>query len=290
MLAFKKQAASRRNNIEPSPLRGGARRLIGFTLIELLVVIAIIAILAAMLLPALSRAKQKGMGIACLNNTKQLTLGWLMFPDENDNKLMDANAWMDKACDMTWGNPANTSVGLLLTNTAQISQYVKSAKVFKCPADKYDDPATGERVRSYSMNGVLGGHTPTVQGKAPDGGTFYGSGGAGDCLRPSDLLHPGPPNVFVMLDEHPDSINDALFAFDPGYPVGQEKWRDLPASFHNKTGSFSFADGHSEIHKWVDGRTSQPVSYKSWGPAHPGGYNVQFSQDWEWLNYRMPYR
>ncbi len=86
----------------------------GFTLIELVVSqTAIIAILAAMLLPALSKAKQKGLGVACLNNTRQLTIGWLMFPDENDNKLMDANSWLDKACDMTWGNPANTSTGLL---------------------------------------------------------------------------------------------------------------------------------------------------------------------------------
>ena len=291
MLAFEKHPASRRVKTNFSLLRGGIRRSVGFTLIELLVVVAIIAILAAMLLPALSKAKQKGLGVACLNNTRQLTLGWLMYPDENNNKLMDANSWLDKACDMTWGNPANTSMGLLLTNTALISQYVKSAKAFKCPADNYDDPNTGVRVRSYSMNGVLGGHTPTVKGSAPGGGTFFGSGGAGDCLKPGDLGKPGPSRVYVMLDEHPDSINDGLYAFDPGYSPGSETWRDLPASFHNRTGSFSFADGHSETHKWSDGRTVQPVSYKSWGAVlHPGGYNVQLSPDWEWLNYGMPYR
>ncbi len=290
MFAFKKHPASRRVDLGIPSFRGGSSHRAGFTLIELLVVIAIIAILAAMLLPALSRAKEKGRGIACLNNTRQLTIGWLMFPDENDNRLMDANSWLDKACDMTWGNPNNTSVGLLLTNTAEIVQYVKSAAVFKCPADRYDDPATGVRVRSYSMNGVLGGHVPNVKGSAPGNGTYYGQGGLGDCSKPGDLNQPGPANVFVMLDEHPDSINDALYAFDPGYTAGAETWRDLPASFHNRTGSFSFADGHSEIHKWVDGRTVQPVTFKPWASIYSGGFKVQVSADWEWLNSHMPYR
>ena len=262
-----------------------------FTLIELLVVIAIIAILAAMLLPALSKAKQKGQGIACLNNTRQLTLGWLMYPDENNNRLMDVRSWLDGNNTMYWGDPRNTSVGLLLTNTALMMQYAKSARAYKCPADNYNDPTTGERVRSYSMNGVLGGHTPDVKGPAPGGGTFFGQGGLGDTTKPSDLNMPGPSSVFVILDEHPDSINDAIFAFNPGASPGSETWRDLPASMHNRAGSFSFADGHSELHKWLDGRTVQPVTYKHWAvDIFPGGYNVQVSADYEWLNTRMPYR
>jgi prepilin-type N-terminal cleavage/methylation domain-containing protein len=289
MLALKKHSLSRR--VDCCSSRSVRTHRAAFTLIELLVVIAIIAILAAMLLPALSKAKQKGQGIACLNNTRQLTLGWLMYPDENNNKLMDNNSWLDKASDMSWGLPVNTSVGLLLTNTALITEYVKSAGAFKCPGDLYNDPATGTRVRSYSMNGVLGGHTPNVKGPAPGGATFFGQGGLGDASKLTDLNFPGPSSVFVMLDEHPDSINDAIFAFNPGAPPGQETWRDLPASFHNYTGSFSFADGHSEIHKWQDGRTVQPVTYKSWGVTlYPGGYNVQVSADYEWLNARMPYK
>jgi prepilin-type N-terminal cleavage/methylation domain-containing protein len=288
MLALKKHSSLRRFKLI-APVSGHTRSA-GFTLIELLVVIAIIAILAAMLLPALSKAKQKGQGIACINNTRQLTLGWLMYPDENNNKFMDNNSWLDKNCDMSWGDPRNTSMGLLLTNTALMMQYVKSAGAYKCPADIYNDPATGTRVRSYSINGVLGGHTPTVKGPGPGGTTFFGSGGANDTTKLSDLNFPGPSSVFVMLDEHPDSINDAIFAFNPGCPAGSETWRDLPASFHNRVGSFSFADGHSEIHKWTDGRTVQPVTYKQWATIYPGGYNVQVSADYEWLNARMPYR
>jgi hypothetical protein len=203
---------------------------------------------------------------------------------------MDNNSWLDKSDDMTWGNPNNTSVGLLLTNTALMSQYVRSAKAYKCPADNFNDPTTGERVRSYSMNGVLGGHTPNVKGLAPGGGTFFGQGGLGDATKMTDLNAPGPANVYVMLDEHPDSLNDAIFAFNPGCPMGSETWRDLPASNHNRVGSFSFADGHSEIHKWVDARTSQPVTFKPWASIYSGGYNVQVSADYEWLNNRMPYR
>jgi hypothetical protein len=140
------------------------------------------------------------------------------------------------------------------------------------------------------MNGALGGHTPLVKGPAPGGATFFGNGGLGDTSKMSDLNNPGPVNVFVMLDEHPDSINDAIFAFNPGSLSGQETWRDLPASYHNKAGCFSFADGHSEIHKWMDGRTAQPVTHKQWANLYPGGYNVQVSVDYEWLNQRMPFR
>jgi len=289
MLVFKKETPTRRaDTVTPHPVPAG--RIVGFTLIELLVVIAIIAILAAMLLPALSKAKQRAQGIACLNNTKQITLAWLMFPDDNNGTFVDNNQWLDKADDMTWGNKANTSVGLLMTNTALLIPYIKSAKVFKCPGDIYDDPTPGVRVRSYSMNGALGGHTPTVKGPAPGGKTYFGSGGAGDATKMSDLNFPGPTQVYVILDEHPDSINDGIYAFNPGCPPGSETWRDLPASFHDRAGSFSFADGHSEIHKWLDGRTVQPVTHVEWATTHPGGYDVQVSPDWEWLNSGMPYK
>lgn len=269
-------------------------RFTGFTLIELLVVIAIIAILAAMLLPALTKAKQKAQGIACLSNTKQLTLAWLMYQGDWQENLMPAGSWVVGSPGEDYNSSdGNTNIDQLIGSGALISAYVKSPGLFKCPGDKVL-AANGDRMRSYSMNGVIGAATSNVQGPAPGGGTFFGSAGSspglGATKKIGDLIVPGPANIFLFLDEHPDSINDALFAFNPGCILGSETWRDLPASFHNRVGSFSFADGHSETHKWMDGRTVQPVTYQSWASLHSSGYNVQVSPDYEWLNNRMPYR
>jgi prepilin-type N-terminal cleavage/methylation domain-containing protein/prepilin-type processing-associated H-X9-DG protein len=247
----------------------------GFTLIELLVVIAIIAILAAMLLPALSRAKMKAQGIACMNNTKQITLGALMYTTDNGDNLIPNPGWLDcgggaTQSQMDWGGgPGNINTECLLDPTrSAIAPYLKSTAVLKCPADKYQSPQNvGQRVRSISMNGALagtGGSGPTVQGAGPDGKRLYYGSGQGTkraAQKMADLVTPGPSMVFYVLDEHADSVNDATFMFDPGYMPGTEKWRDLPASYHGGAGSLSFADGHAEIHKWLDGRTLEPVMY-----------------------------
>ena len=263
----------------------------GFTLIELLVVIAIIAILAAMLLPALSKAKGKAQGIACLNNTKQLTLGWIMFQGDNNDQLMsphyiDDGNTIGVSSYMDWTSDKRNINTLGLTGpTSLMAQYVKSVGVYKCPSDNYQSPANpGPRARSVSINGSLGGSAVTTPASGAYQNRVYFAAKKG-----SDLTRPGPANTFVFLDEQADSINDGIFSFDPGFPVGQEYWRDLPASYHNRCGSFSFADGHSEIHKWMDSRTVKPIKYVSWATQYPNKYNVQQSADYEWLEDRMPY-
>jgi len=227
----------------------------GFTLIELLVVIAIIAILAAMLLPALSKAKTKAEGIACLNNLKQLQLGWSMYADDNAGKLMENRG--DVSTKDTWviGHlqwdlpplpiwPDNTNT-LMLTG-CEIGPYVaRNVGIFKCPADKVSGRA-GPRVRSVAMNSTVGDVTGINARLNPGWKVF---------LKSSDLVRLSPSQCWVVLDEQPDSINDALFFV----AMTGTLWVDVAASYHNNACGFSFADGHAEIKKWRDPNSLQPV-------------------------------
>ena len=282
----------------------------GFTLIELLVVIAIIAILAAMLLPALSRAKAKAQGAKCLSNTKQLTLGWILFATDHNDRLMPNGtagsgdlAGIAGWCGQqeVWGSDTRATNWTLLTDptVSSMADYIKAPGVYKCPGDIVPC-AFGDRVRSVSMNGALGNHTPTVKGTNPNGRIYFGSGAsqpleAAGALKMADLNTTGQANVFVVLDEHADSLSagaDATFAFDPGPPSSSEQWRDLPASYHNGAGSLSFADGHSEIHKWSNrgvtgGQTVYPVTGTTSEPWRSS--TMRSSEDFEWMQDRMPY-
>lgn len=219
-----------------------------FTLIELLVVIAIIAILAAMLLPALSKAKTKAQGIQCMNNSKQLTLGWIMQAGDNEDRVLPATGWV--------GGGVRDQASFEFTDyesmkNQPLSPYVgKSVKVWQCPGDtrKSTAPATlGQpSARSYSMNNHIGNYFIS---KFPSYEFF-------EYQKMSDFTRPGPVNTFVLVDEAA-SIDDGWFmasmgGFDPRNPVAQEAsgFGNQPGAWHNAACGFSFADGHSEIHKW----------------------------------------
>lgn len=211
-----------------------------FTLIELLVTIAIIAVLAALLLPALGKAKESSRSAKCLSNLRQLHLSWQLYIDDHDGVVPDNDSRFDG---VYWRSTSNSWIGnssaLADADTTNIEQgllfrydYAKSPGIYRCPSDRSTTQTqpVAPRTRSYSMNGSFGGRTNEQQ-------KIFG--------RISQLTN--PVKVFVFVDENEHSIDDAHFLT---WAAPDNRWVNMPADRHGQSGTFSFADGHTEKWRW----------------------------------------
>jgi len=260
----------------------------GFTLIELLVAVAIIAILAALLLPVLSGARARTHAISCLNNVRQLSLACQLYTDDFRDWLpynlgqADIARAVGRNRYYNWSTPVmsweldSDNTNTTLVTRGGIGPYTsRNARIYQCPGDKVVSEVQrqngwNERVRSISMNAMVGN-----AGEYTRDGSNVNNPGYVQYFKLSQIAHPS--QIFVFIDEHPDSINDGYFL----NRHHAQKWTDLPASFHNAGSALTFADGHGELHQWKSASTRPPS--RPYAANLPFAIPAEEQDDFEWL-------
>ena len=269
------------SDFAPSDVSGtwgmGLPSLCAFTLIELLVVIAIIAILAALLLPALGKSKAAAETATCANNLQQLSLAWVLYAEDNGDLLVNNHGVPETLVRrQTWANnvedwqASDDNTNLVYLTDSKLGPFAnRSTKIYKCPADREPAP-NGLRIRSISMNAMVGDPGELTNRFNPLYAQFYKS---------AEVRNPS--GIFVFLDEQADTLNDGFFV----NRLDDYTWGNLPGSYHNGRVNLSFADGHLESHRWAVPGTIRPVlrTRIDMFPAAP-------PTDFEWLKARTSFK